>query len=234
MLTLIEAIVLYKIKYGENDLICYTYSKAHGYICFILKNAFSKKAKSKSVHFLPLSHVEIISYLKKSSLSIIRESKIIYPYKSLYSQKEKIQMVFFLSEFLNKVLKEEPPNNELFSFITYSLTLLDNKESNFADFHLFFILNLSKYLGFPPSIEEENLEFFCLKDGQFKRHYFDFCLDKKESLLFKKLIFLNFEDSINQFNYIQRQELIAILLRYFSFHLKEIKEMKSLMVLKNL
>lgn len=228
--------ILHKMKYKENSIICRCYSQTYGIFSGIIKNAFSKKSKSKGIHFLPLAHLELVFYESKnpSSLKLIKESSLLTFYKSLHLQSEKIAIVFFLAEFLNKTLKEEFQNEKLFDFISASLKILDEKEKNFANFHLIFMLRLSRYLGFYPNIESRDLEFFCLKDGVFKETYENFCLEKKESLLFKQLLKLDFKDNFNDFSPNQSQSLTYILLRYFSFHQQGFGEIKSLEILKSL
>ena len=108
----------------------------------------------------------------------------------------------------------------------------DSKKINYADFHLWFLLNLTKFLGFYPNYSE-NYEFFDLTNGV-STHDFSsgFVIEKEELSLFKKLINLdlNSEETSN-FNQNQRKKLLEILIRYYELHISDFRRPKSLEVL---
>jgi DNA repair protein RecO (recombination protein O) len=237
MLSFTTAFILSKIKYKENSLICRAYCKEYGMMSFISKNAFSKKSNSKGIYFLPLAQVNFIFYKGKknsSSLKLIKESSLISFYKSLHSENRKISMVFFLAEFLSKALKEEFSNENLFLFIENFLNRLDEKREDFDHFYLIFILKLSKFLGFFPNQENNQCDFFSLREGVFKKVFEKDCLQEKETLLFKKLLLCDFHSSDYNFNKEEREILSSILIHYYSFHVEDFGSIKSLEILKSL
>ena len=61
----------------------------------------------------------------------------------------------FLAEFLYRALKEEAPNEPLFAYLQHSIRWLDECEGrSFANFHLVFLMRLSRFLGLYPNVDD--------------------------------------------------------------------------------
>ena len=74
MLETTKAIALSKIKYAEKDLIVKCFTENHGVVSFMVKNAFSKKSRSKLSYFQQLTLLEItFNYKNGKSLCFIKE-----------------------------------------------------------------------------------------------------------------------------------------------------------------
>ena len=59
----------------------------------------------------------------------------------------------FLAEFLSHALREEGKNEPLFAYLVSSIRWLDACRSDYANFHLVFLIRLSRFLGFYPNLE---------------------------------------------------------------------------------
>ena len=234
MLSKNNSIVLSKIKYRDYDLIVKCYTQQRGIVSYILRGVLkSKKGQTKTVYFQPLSQLQIEeSYKPNQSLHSIREVKLNYVYKSLHSNIYKSSIVLFLSEILSNVLKEEEKNEDLFNYIETALQYLDS-EDQFSNFHLLFLLKLTRYLGFQPENSESDFPFFNLETGVFENTNSGIYSISGENLtLLKRLLGINF-DALNtiKINGKQRQEFLNMLLYYFELHLGGFKKPKSLQVL---
>ncbi|MDH7912270.1 DNA repair protein RecO [Winogradskyella sp. SYSU M77433] len=234
MLSKNNSIVLSKIKYRDYDLIVKCYTEQRGIVSYILRGVLkSKKGQTKTVYFQPLSQLQIEeSYKPNQSLHSIREVKLNYVYKSLHSNIYKSSIVLFLSEILSNVLKEEEKNEDLFNYIETALQYLDS-EDQFSNFHLLFLLKLTRYLGFQPENSELDFPFFNLETGVFENANSGIYSISGENLtLLKRLLGINF-DALNtiKINGKQRQEFLNMLLYYFELHLGGFKKPKSLQVL---
>ena len=128
----------------------------------------SKKGALKVSLFQPLTQLEIIANHKnKGTLESIREAKVLSPYKTLHTNVVKASVVMFLSEVLKDAIQEEEANSNLYHYISNAFTFLDATEE-FANFHIYFLLNLTQYLGFYPDITDENTLYFNLLEGTFQ------------------------------------------------------------------
>src|SRR5690606_20561937 len=154
-----SAIVLSSVKYSDNGLIVKCYTENSGVQSFILKNAFSGKNK-KSGLFLTFNQLKLIYEAKKNTnLIYLKEAETEIYYQTLYSNPVKTTIVLFLGEILNSVLQEEEANFSLYQFLKNALHEFDSKKSNFANFHLWFLMNLTRYLGFYPNFSENHAFF---------------------------------------------------------------------------
>ncbi len=231
MLITTNAIVLSKLKYKDNDLIVKCYTEQLGVVSFLLRGVLkSKKSSTKAAYFQPLSQLQLsIVYKQNRSLQSVSDTKINYLYASLHTQVLKSAIVMFLSEVLSNTLKEEEPNETLFSYLETTLLWLD-EQTEFSNFHLLFLLNLSKYLGFYPDTDSIDAPYFNLKEGRFEpNQYGDYSISSDNLMLLKQLLGTPF-DALQEvkINSKQRQSFLNMLLLYFELHLGSFKPPKSL------
>ena len=234
MLVTTKAIVISKLKYSDNDLIVKCYTEGFGIQSYLLRGILkSKKGKLKTAYFQLLSQLElIVNHRETRSLQSISEVKPFAFYQSIYSNVAKSAIVMFLAEVLTGVLKEEEKNELLFTYLETTLLWLDANDE-YSNFHLLFLLNLSRYLGFYPDLNHSDSSFFNLEDGKFQSKKTNiYCISDEILMQFKQLLGINF-DALNsvKINSGQRQELLNMILLYFELHLGSLKKPRSLQVL---
>ncbi len=232
-----QAIVLNSIKYGDSSLIVKCFTKKSGMKSYMLRGILkSKKGKLKPAYFQPLNQLELTaSHNNKGNLNTLKETRITYPYESLYQNYTKQAVAYFLAEVLNNCLQENEENTALFLFLETSLKWLDLHQ-NSENFHLVFLINLTKYLGFYPEISGCEKNYFGLKEGRFLENppYTDF-VSGKELILFKGLLGTNFDTpEAVLLNVADRQKLLEVLMKYFELHLSGFRRPRSIQVLKEL
>lgn len=233
MLLKTNAIVLSKLKYRDNDLIVKCYTKQRGIVSYLIRGALkSQMGSSKAVYFQPLTLVLVEEvYKPNQSLQSIKEIKLEYLYKTLHTDILKTSIVMFLSEVLTSVLKEEEQNEALFDYIENTLKWLDY-QTEFSNFHLLFLLNLTKYLGFYPYNNYGTNDYFNLSNGSFESKKEELYSISGENLtILKQLLDTDFE-SVNKIklNSKQRQSFLNTLILYFELHLGDFKKPKSLQI----
>ena len=234
MLIKTKAIVLTSIKYGEADLIvkCLT---EEGVKSYMIRSIFRSRSKKLKIgYFQALSQLDISAYHnKQGNLNKMTEASVSYLYQSLATNIYKQSIALFLAEVLAYALKEEEQNQVQFDFIESSLKWLDQHDS-FANFHLVFMIQLTKYLGFYPEVENNGAAYFDLEEGIFtnSKPYRNF-LSGKKLILFKSIIGIKFDIMVElKWNSEGRQIVLGILLDYYEFHLPGFKKPRSLKVLK--
>ena len=233
MLLKTKAIVLSKIKYRDNDLIVKCYTSQRGLVSYLLRGVLkSNKGSAKTAYFQPLTQLQIEeNYKPNQSLQFISDVRLDIVYQSLHSNISKGAIVMFLSEVLASVLREEERNDTLFNYLETSLNWLD-QEVEVANFHLLFLLNLTKHLGFYPDISNMENPYFNLNTGAFEDKAVSFYSISDENLTtLKQLLGINF-DGLNavKLNSKQRQSFLTMLLFYFELHLGDFKKPKSLII----
>nr|WP_321232671.1 DNA repair protein RecO [uncultured Psychroserpens sp.] len=233
MLIKTKAIVLSKLRYRDNDLIVKCITSHRGVVSYLLRGVLNnKKGNSKAAYFQLLSQLKIEeNYRQNQSLQTIKNIRLDYNYTSLHTNILKSAIAMFLAEVLSSVLREEEENQLLYNYLETTFQWLDAKD-DFSNFHLLFLLNLTKHLGFYPDATDTNYMYFNLNNGLFESKKQDLYSVSGENLtILKQLLGTNFDelDSI-KLNSKQRQSFLTMLLLYFELHLGSFKKPKSLQI----
>ncbi len=230
-----KAIVISTIKYGDTSLITKLFTRESGLKSYLIRGVLkAKKGKLKAAYFQPITQLSIIAtHLEKRSLHTIKEAQVINVYNTIHTSVVKQSLVLFLSEVMSSVIQEEEANIFLYEYLEKSFTWLDSHDQ-ISNFHLLFLLNLSKFLGCYPDTSKSDLLGFHLQEGLFTNHLNEKEVVKGNELVqFKKLLGTTFDtiDTIN-FSKGERQKVLQVLIRYFELHLGGFKKPKSLAVLE--
>ncbi len=226
-----KAIVLYTLKYSDSSLIAHSYTEALGKQSFILKGILTKKRGGiRKAQFQPLTQQEILfNYRDKKELQFLKEVKVIYPYQTIPNRIDKSALVQFLAEILRKAIREEEANTALFTFLETTLRYLDTYES-VSNFHLIFLINLTKHLGFFPN-DKESLDgsYFDLETGCFTKHIpLGKYTDYEQTRLLRMLLGMNFDSIVKpNLDRVGRRKLLDALLQYYELHLLGFSKPKS-------
>lgn len=237
MLTSTKAIVLSKLRFKDNDLIIKCYTQKQGVVSYLLKGVLaSKKSNKKVAYFQLLSQLQLNTDHKPNrSLQYIKDVKTDFLYSSLHTNVLKSAIVMFLSEVLTQALQEEEQNDDLYSFIQTTLQWLDVNDS-YSNFHLLFLLKLTKYLGFyPDQTHLETAIYFNLIEGDFQNENTSkYSVSGENLTLLKQLLGMTFDDIKNiKISARQRQSFLNLILMYFELHLGNFKKPKSLQILND-
>ena len=87
-------------------------------------------------------------YREHANINRIKEVKCLYPYQSIPTDIKKSALAMFIIEVINKTVKEESHAQELCEFFIRSLITLDQMKNRSENFHIVFLLRLSRILGF--------------------------------------------------------------------------------------
>lgn len=237
MLQKTRGIVLHHIKYSDSSVIVYIYTEISGRQAFIARGARRKKSHIKVNLFQSLYALELeIYYNPKRELQIIKEYKNIIPFVSIPYDIKKSAIAIFLGEVLYRTLLEEEGNKTLFEYLLNSIHYLDIMKEGVSNFHLLFLIQLTKYLGFYPNDNfSEQTPILDLKNGEYvpavpnHMHY----LNLKESRLFNKIQNTGFEE-INslKLNSASRTNLLARILDFYKLHHSFNGEIRSFQIMK--
>lgn len=237
MLYKTRGIVFNYIKYSETSVIVTIYTEKFGRQSYIINGVRSKKAKIKANILQALFLLDMEVYYKpKNDIQRAKEIQNAFIFNSMPYDLRKSTLAIFIAEILYKTIREQEPNAELFEYLYNSIQVLDLKEKGLSNFHIYFLIHLTKYLGFFPSNNYSDINcFFDLKAGNFMqikpmhRSY----LEKNESLIFSKMLKFseNQHEELN-LNYKERIQLLEKTIEYYSLHNEGVKEIKSLEVFK--
>ncbi len=149
MLYKTRGIVFKFFKYRDTSIIVKVLTEKLGLQTYVVNGVRSKNAKSKIALYQPLTLLEMVVYFKEGAeMHRISEVRCMEPYRSVPYEVMKSSIGVFLAEVLFKSIKEEGEIPELFSFIHDSMMIFDHLDTGFENFHLQFLLKLTRYLGF--------------------------------------------------------------------------------------
>ncbi|MCE3228331.1 MAG: repair protein RecO [Bacteroidetes bacterium] len=230
-----KAIVLQTVRYGDKKNILRLFTRDHGLVSVtcILGNSPNAKIKSSAVLPLSLLDVELITKQNKD-VQQLTEASCYYVTTNISSSISKLSIAQFLNEILLKLLKEQAANASLYDFIENCFKFLNESEDDHMNLHVYFLMELTKYLGIEPSnnySSSYNAYFDC-RDGQFTSTSlaFPLGLDKDDSILFSEFLKINcLNEKLSNY---QRQKLVSILIAYYQMHMPGFNEVKSLEVLR--
>lgn len=237
MLITTKGIVFSALKYAEADLIVKCFTEKAGLKTYLLRGVLkSKKGKLKASLFQPLTQLEVVaSHKDKGTLEYIKEAKIHSPYQSLHTNVIKSTVVMFLAEVLRNSVREEEANPALYDYLEESLNWFDTHEKT-VNFHLLFLVKLTRYLGFYPDDSQEDAPVFNLVDGTFQDVETNpDCINDKNVGLLQRLLGIEFDDlPAMKLNQAGRSGFLLMLLRYYEIHLQGFHKPKSLTVLNEI
>ena len=219
MINKTRGIVFRFTRYGETSIIVTIFTEAYGLQTYMVNGIRSKTARNKIALYQPLTLLDLVVYHRENAnIERIKEAKCLYPYTSILTDVRKSTIAMFLTELLNKTVKDESHTQELFEFMRASLITLDQQAAGFENFHLIFMLKLSRLLGFGAYHSNEVVA------GKVTT-------EENEKFL-NTMLSMSYTDALS-LSVVQRRELLDIIVRFLADHIENFGEMKSVQVLKD-
>lgn len=253
MIEKIDGIILEMVKHNDRNNVAVVYTRTRGRMAFLVPLGKSMKSRSKLSSLLLLARVSGDVRIRPGkdihNLSNITSA---HSWRSLYFNPVKSTLVFFLSEFLGRFLRQAPPDENLWNYIIYSLETLDNLPAEkIANFHIAFLTGLLHISGIMPMLENyqpgmifdmqtgeyrfPELQFGIISANRNQKLHGQMVLNEQESQFLTKLARINYRNMTKfRFNRVQRSEVLDRLLQFFSLHLPIGSNLKSLDVLKEI
>lgn len=239
MLTKISGILLRTVKHSDSADIITLFTRQRGRMSLISRTGKSKSARMRHAMLAPLAIIETeVNISESKDLNFLGQISTPHPWRNIYYDPTKSAMAFFLTDFLDKLLRTREEDLPLWHFLTKAIRTLDESDCPMANFHIAFLINLLPILGIAPDMESfRHDRYFDMRDGCFtdmRPLHFDKLLPREAAAipLLQRMNFRNF--SKFKFNIEQRRILLQNLMRYYSIHLPVSENLKSLDILKEL
>jgi len=193
----------------------------------------------KKQFFQPLTFLEIeVDVRPNVQLQKLSDVRLAMPFFSIPFHPHKLAISLFMAEFLYYALRSEQRNELLYDYLESSILWLDGQEGRFANFHLVFLMRLSRFLGFFPNLEHyQTGDYFDLRDSVFlplPPIHRDF-LYPEEAEKVQLMMRMDYPTMhLFQMSHQERNRLLEVVLIYYRLHLPDFPEMKSVEVLQEL
>ena len=245
MLVKTEAIVLHSFKLGDTKLVVDMFTREVGRLSFVVSVPKTSKGSLKKQYFQPMTLLAVeCDVRQRVQLQKLKDARLLSAYSSIPFSPEKLALSLFVAEFLYYALRAEQQHVALFSYVCDSMLWLDMATAGYANFHLTFLMRLSRFLGFYPNLEVrgEGREvrgdmFFDLREGQFCTSapmHRDF-LQPDDARRIHTLMRMDFPTMhLYRLSRQERNRILDVLLHYYQLHIPQFPELKSLSVLQEL
>ncbi|MBQ0048686.1 MAG: DNA repair protein RecO C-terminal domain-containing protein [Bacteroidales bacterium] len=214
--------MLHTLRYGDDAMVVDVLTESRGCVTFLVRIPKTRKAPAQSLLLRPLAVFQLeLDYRANRQMQRVRNLSVDSPYVSIPYEPTKNAVALFLAEVLYYALRrEETPNVTLFAFLEQSLRWFDLAESHFVNFHVVFLIKLTRYLGFWPTEEE------LTHDG---------LLTPLDAEWVDRLLRFNYQTMrVLQMTREQRNRLLDIICSYYTRHVADFPEVRSLGVLREM
>jgi len=237
MLHKTRGIVFKTTDYGDNSIIVQVFTEKFGLQSYIVNGAKKPRAKISRNMFQPLHLLDMVVYHKNTgNVQRIKEVKNSPVLQTIPYDVIKSSLAMFLNEVLYKAVKQQSADENLFGFVFNAVEWLDHQNEGLANFHLFFLIRLTRYLGFYPGTHlAGDAGYFDLKDGLFRNYKPDsiLYLSPPHTQNFAALLQGTFENLAQvKLSNDERRYLVHKLLDYYTLHIDGFGNVRSHEVLE--
>jgi DNA repair protein RecO (recombination protein O) len=238
MLHKTRGIVLKTTFYGDTSVVVQVFTDKFGIQSYLINGVRKAKAKVNINMLQPLHLLQMVVYHKANNG--IQRVKEVFPqpiFRSIPYNIIKSTITMFLNEVLYKSIRQQHTDEQLFDFIYNGISWFDETEQVSVNFHLAFLLKLTRFLGFAPSMEtKSDQSFFDLQEGAFcslppVHPYF---IDKADATLFISFFTTPFDklDEITLSN-ANRRIILEKILVFYTLHTASFGDIHAHQVLED-
>lgn len=233
-----RGIVLHTLKYGDSSMIVYLLTDVGGRRSYMVQGVRSRTGRgSKQALFQPAFPVEFegLEPAQSQQMHRFKEIRSGFLLRNIPFDVRKSTMAIFLAEVIYRLVRESEPNEPLFDFVWNSVAALDEMEQGVANFHLWFLAQLSRLLGYCPGNDYTAGDCFDIKEGLYTAiaplHPLSIAPDEAR-ILDRMLHCSILELHTVELNRTQRVAFLNAMLDYFGYHLDSIHAVQSVRILR--
>ncbi len=239
MLHKTRGIVFKTTDYSETSVIVQVFTEKFGLQSYLINGVKKPKSKIKKNILQPLHLLDMVVYHKPSgTIQRVAELRPQPVFQSIPYDLVKRSLVLFLNEMLYKSIRQQEADEVLFEFLFRSIEILDQQEKGLDLFHLYFLLRLTRFLGFYPDMTRaESASYFDLKAGCYcaELPLHPWALQLPHTTLWTNLLNSSFSDLENlRIAATDRRILLDRIISYYQLHLDSLGQIKSYDILKEL
>ena len=240
MLKKVEALIVKAVKYSETSIICDAYTDELGLRTYIINGVRKKNSRISPGLLQPMALVDLVIYHHDDKdVNRIKEIKPSYIYQRIPFEVPRGAIGLFMTEVVQKTLKEPEPQPALFAFLKQCYSHLDQTKAKVANYPIWFLTHFAVHLGLQPSIEQLTEEsVFDYSIGRIlgeapsgHHHYFS----THNTHLLAAFLELEADASAElELTNDDRRSLQSDILRYYQYHLDNFGPLNSILVLQSI
>ncbi|REC74993.1 DNA repair protein RecO [Chryseobacterium elymi] len=215
------------IKYGENDAVLHCFTEEEGFQTYFVKGIYSKRNKKKAL-LQPLNMLSFtINPARGNEIPSVSRFELVKNH-DMYMDIKANTVIFFISDFLNQVLRHENKNPNLFFSIDEFVNELAVKN---YQCHLLFLITILKIQGVAPLINDG--QYLDPETGTFSVSQSHHLFTKEISAIWKTAI-RSENLYATKIHHSLRKDFLDSLLVYYHYHITDFKIPTSLEVIQQI
>ncbi len=230
-----EGIVFRSIKYGETSVIADIYTRARGLKTYIVSGVRKKRPTTNPNLLQVMSIVEMVVYDKEHrGICRIKELKSGFPYRQIPFSIYKSAVGQFMIETTRHAIRDPEAHHELYDFVRSMFCFLDECKRSIHNLHLYYLVQLSKHLGFCPEVTANEIGFFDMLEGKFVNqvpshpHFMNSDISKIYQMLLRSELEMVHQIPIGNS---ERRETLDDMLQFYQLHIDHFGKINSHLVL---
>lgn len=146
-----QVIILNYTKIRDNSIVVHTLSRTYGRKSFLVRTG----AKAKMAFYLPLNILELsVTENPRSDLWYASTVAAKYPLLGIRNNVFKNAISLFMAEVIYRTVKDGAAEDGLYEWCEHQILTLDALQSDFSNFHIYFLLEFCIALGFRPEVAD--------------------------------------------------------------------------------
>jgi len=232
-----RGIVLHTLKYGDSSMVAYLLTDVGGRRSYMVQGVRSRSGRgSKLALFQPMFPVEFEGLeSSRQQMDRFKEVRAGFVLQSLPFDVRKSTMALFMAEVLYRLVRESEPNEPLFDFVWSSAEALDAMDDGVSNFHLWFLANLSRLLGYRPGNDYTPGAWFDIREGLYTpvRPAHPGVMTQECACLLDRMLCCDVRRLGEvELNRDRRSDFLGAMLAYFGYHLDAISAVQSVRILR--
>lgn len=240
MLIKSSAIVLRARKYNDDGQVVDLFTEEEGRLSFFVRVSRSRRATVRHTLFQPLALLWVEwNHREGAQLQRLKSAQCAVPFSSLPYDPHKSAMALLIAEFLGHAVREEQDPHVLYMYVAGSVEWLDACRGGYSNFHLVFLLQLTRFLGFYPNACRlpEGSPYFdmlnsCFSGARPPHSHFLYPDDARWVPLLMRFRYETMH--LLKLTGGMRSRLLGFINEYYSLHIPNFPQLKSLQVFRDL
>lgn len=238
MLSSVTCIALRTVKYSDSASIATIWSREFGRMSVSIPSGRGREAQRRRALMMPMCAFEAIADIRPGrDISRIRDIRPIDAGQIMDPAAAAIAI--FLADFLYAALKDSGPDPALTDFLLESSAQLKKAKGNaLANMHLSFLYKMSIFLGIEPDMGTYAPgKYFDMREARYVTTppLHNHALDPARGKALRTLSRLNSRTlGLMRLNRTQRNEMLDLLLEYYTLHYARLNALPSLAVVRDL
>ena len=237
MLHKTRGIVFKTTDYSESSVVVQIFTEKFGLQSYLINGVKKPKAKIRQNMLQPLHLLDMVVYHKAAgNIQRVAEVRQQPVFLSIPYHIVKSSIVLFLNEVLYKAIRQQTADDVLFEFLFHTIEILDRMEAGLVNFHLYFLLRLTRFLGFyPDTTLTGSANYFDLRNGHYLQSQpaHPFIIQPPQTKFFNDLLNSNFDNlHLLTIPTTDRRIILSKIMDYYQLHIEGFGKIKSHYVLE--